>query len=178
MFTSRFLSSLKQKHYPAPIDGDQLSDIFQQFYNVAFDSIHTYTSTLYVALSSKKKGTAGGPETQMLSISEISQKKKDRRMLTAKRFALEEAVERRVTGEMYDRIWRHRSTDDEARDESLRGKRETLKMLGVSLRHLGVAGVDDLDMIEALGAAKEGTRNSFQHRRSINLLPMLICSYH
>ena len=168
------MGSLKQKQHPAPINGDQLSDIFQQFYNVAFDSIHTYTSTLYVALSSKKKVIG---ETQMLSISEISQKKKDRRMLTAKRFALEEAVERRVTGEMYDRIWRHRSTDDEARDESLRSKRETLKVLGVSLRHLGVAGVEDLDMIEALEAAREGMQTYFQHRRSINLLPMLI-GYH
>lgn len=155
------MGSLKQKQYSVPINDDQLSDIFQQFYNTAFDSIHTYTSTLYVALSSKKKGTGGGPETQMLSISEISQKKKDRRVLTAKRFALEEAVERRVTGEMYDRIWRHRSTDDEARDESLRSKRETLKVLGVRLVHLGVAGVDDLDMIEALGLAREGTYNIF-----------------
>ena len=92
----------------------------------------------------------------MLSISEISQKKKDRRMLAAKKFALEESVERRVTGALYEKIWRHRSTDDEARDESLRSKRETLKVVGVGLGHLGVAGVEDEDMIVALGPAREG----------------------
>lgn len=77
-------------------------------------------------------------------------------MLAAKKFALEEAVERRVTGVVYDKIWRHRSTEDEARDESLRSKRETLKVLGVGLGHLGVVGVEDEDMIEALATARDG----------------------
>lgn len=80
-------------------------------------------------------------------------------MLAAKRFALEEAVERRVTGGIYDKIWRHRSTDDEARDESLRSKRETLKVVGVGLGHLGVAGVEDGDMVEALTPARDGMGN-------------------
>lgn len=148
---------MKQKHYPVPITGEHLSDLYQGFYNVAFEYIQIHINSLYLALSSKKKKmTGGGPETQMLSISEISQKKKDRRMLAAKKFALEESIERRVTGALYEKIWRHRSTDDEARDESLRSKRETLKVVGVGLGHLGVAGVEDEDMIEALGPAREG----------------------
>ncbi|KAF8427913.1 hypothetical protein EV426DRAFT_588920 [Tirmania nivea] len=152
----KFLDSLKQKHYAIPITGEHLSDLYQGFYNVAFEHIQIHINSLYLALSSKKKKmTGGGPETQMLSISEISQKKKDRRMLAAKKFALEESVERKVTGAVYEKIWRHRSTDDEARDESLRSKRETLKVVGVGLGHLGVAEVEDEDMIEALGPARE-----------------------
>ena len=92
----------------------------------------------------------------MLSMGEISQKKRDRRLLTAERFALEEAVERRVCGDIYDRIWRHRSTDDEARDESLRSKTATLKVVGVTIQHLGVSGVSDEGMIEGLTPARDG----------------------
>lgn len=152
----KFLDSLKQKHYPVPITGERLSDLYQGFYNVAFEHIQMHINSLYLALSSKKKKMTGGfPETQMLPLSEISQKKKGRRILAAKKSALEESVERRVTGALYEKLWRHRSTDDEARDESLRSKRETLKVLGVGLGHLGVAGVEDEDMIEALGPARE-----------------------
>ena len=77
-------------------------------------------------------------------------------MLGAKRLAMEEALEARATEKLYDKIWRHKSTDDEARDDSLRSKTETLKVVGVKLEHLGVTGVDDQDMIDALTPAREG----------------------
>ncbi|KAI5794298.1 hypothetical protein DFH27DRAFT_565827 [Peziza echinospora] len=155
-FCDKFLDSLSQKTFPTPITGDHLSDLYQEFYLSAFDLIRSHISSQYVALSSKKKkANASGPETQMLSISEISQKKKDRRMLGAKRLAMEEALEARATQKLYDKIWRHKSTDDEARDDSLRSKTETLKVVGVKLEHLGVLGVDDQDMIDALTPARE-----------------------
>ncbi|KAF8451256.1 hypothetical protein BGX38DRAFT_496040 [Terfezia claveryi] len=173
----KFLDSLKQKNYPVPITGERLSDLYQGFYNVAFENIQMHINSLYLALSSKKKKmTGGGPETQMLPLSEISQKKKGRRMLAAKKSALEESVERRVTGALYEKIWRHRSTDDEARDESLRSKRETLKVLGVGLGHLGVAGVEDEDMIEALGPAREGMAMATLKGRSLFMLLILCLS--
>jgi len=56
----------------------------------------------------------------MLSATEMSDRKKARRLLEVKRAALEEAVERAVCEKVYDRIWRHRSTDDEERDHKLR----------------------------------------------------------
>lgn len=74
----------------------------------------------------------------MLSREEIAQKKRDRKMLDIKRLALEEAVEKRITEGVYDRLWRHKSTDDEARDESLRSKMAALNVVGVKLGHLGV----------------------------------------
>jgi hypothetical protein len=52
----------------------------------------------------------------MLSATEMADRKKARRSLELKRFALEEAVERAVCEKVYQRIWRHRSTDDEERD--------------------------------------------------------------
>lgn len=74
----------------------------------------------------------------MLSLGEIAQKKRGRKLLEVKRLALEEAVERRITESIYNRIWRHKSTDDEARDESLRSKMAALNVVGVKLAHLGV----------------------------------------
>ncbi|PUU80288.1 hypothetical protein B9Z19DRAFT_1079687 [Tuber borchii] len=139
--TDRFIDSLSMKIHPTPLAVVQLMELFQQFYVTAFQNVDTHVSHSYLSLASKKPRTspaASKNPTQMLSISEISQKKKDRRLLEAKRLALEEAVERRITEGVYDRIWRHKSTDDEARDESLRSKMAALNVVGVKLGHLGV----------------------------------------
>jgi hypothetical protein len=74
----------------------------------------------------------------MLSKAEIAQKKRDRKLLELKRVALEETVEKRVTEGVYDKLWRHKSTDDEARDDSLQSKIAALKVVGVNMGHLGV----------------------------------------
>lgn len=119
----------------------QLTELFQQFYVTAFQQVDTHISGSYLSLSSKKPRStpsASKNPTQMLSLGEIAQKKRDRKLLEVKRFALEEAVERRVTEGIYNRIWRHKSTDDEARDESLRSKMAALNVVGVKLAHLGV----------------------------------------
>ncbi|RPA97795.1 hypothetical protein L873DRAFT_1689590 [Choiromyces venosus 120613-1] len=139
--TDSFIESLSKKIHPTPLAVAQLTELFQQFYVTAFQNVDTHVSHSYLSLASKKPRTspaASKNPTQMLSISEISQKKKDRRLLDAKRLALEEAVERRITEGVYDRIWRHKSTDDEARDESLRSKMAALNVVGVKLGHLGV----------------------------------------
>lgn len=89
------------------------------------------------------------PEQQMLTPQEILDRRKARRMLEHKRVALEEAVERRVCEKIYTRIWRHRSTLDEARDEKLRSRTAALALVGIGLQDLGVkfdkaASNDDL----------------------------------
>ena len=59
-------------------------------------------------------------------------------MLEYKRVALEEAVEKRVCEGIYDRIWRHRSTLDEVRDEKLRSRTAALSLVGIGLKDLGI----------------------------------------
>jgi hypothetical protein len=78
----------------------------------------------------------------MLSATEMSDRKKARRLLEVKRAALEEAVERAVCDKVYDRIWRHRSTDDEERDHKLRSRTAALSLVGIGLRELLMAGED------------------------------------
>ena len=74
----------------------------------------------------------------MLTADEIAERKRARKELEQKRVALEEAVERRVCEGVYDRIWRHRSTQDEAQDEKLRSKTAALAVVGIGLTDLGV----------------------------------------
>ncbi|KAH8683348.1 hypothetical protein BGZ60DRAFT_368027 [Tricladium varicosporioides] len=77
-------------------------------------------------------------EQQMLTTEEIADRKKARRVLEQKRIALQEAVERRVCEGIYDRIFRHRSTQDEAQDEKLRSKTAALSVVGIGLTDLGI----------------------------------------
>ena len=79
-----------------------------------------------------------GPEQQMLTASEVSERRRARRLLEQKRLALEEAVERRVCEGVYDRIWRHSSTLDEIKDEKLRSKTAALALVGIGLKDLGI----------------------------------------
>jgi hypothetical protein len=74
----------------------------------------------------------------MLTAEEIADRKRARKVLEHKRVALEEAIERRVTEGIYDRIWRHRSTQDEAQDEKLRSKTAALSVVGIGLTDLGI----------------------------------------
>jgi hypothetical protein len=77
-------------------------------------------------------------DQQMLTPEEIAERKRARKALEHKRVALEEAVERRVCEKIYDRIWRHRSTQDEAQDEKLRSKTAALSVVGIGLTDLGI----------------------------------------
>ena len=74
----------------------------------------------------------------MLTPQEISDRRKARRLLDRKGTALEEAVERRVCERIYNRIWRHRSTLDEVRDEKLRSRTAALALVGIGLKDLGI----------------------------------------
>lgn len=76
----------------------------------------------------------------MLSATEMADRKKARRALEVKRLALEEAVERAVCEKVYDRIWRHRSTDDEERDHKLRSRTAALSLVGIGLQELLMTG--------------------------------------
>jgi hypothetical protein len=74
----------------------------------------------------------------MLTPSEVSERRKARRLLEYKRVALEEAVERRACEKVYDKIWRHKSTLDEVRDEKLRSRTAALALVGIGLQDLGI----------------------------------------
>lgn len=76
----------------------------------------------------------------MLSATEMADRKKARKALEAKRLALEEAVERAVCEKVYEKIWRHRSTDDEERDHKLRSRTAALSLVGIGLQELLMTG--------------------------------------
>ena len=169
----RFVSSLTDKVYATPPSIDKLADLFQDFYIRAAAHISTHISTLSSrqhrgnspnpSVSSRSSstitlGTKVKPkgskeslksveratsEQQMLTSTEILDKRRLRRLLEQKRLAMEEAVERRACECVYDRIWRHRSTLDEVRDEKLRSRTAALALVGIGLNELGV----DIDIV-------------------------------
>lgn len=145
--------------HPSPPTADSLSDLFQDFYMRASPKINTHIATLSARLTSETfisqankasapssragsitKNSEPNPEQQMLSASEMSDRKKARKSLEAKRASLEEAVERAVCEKVYDRIWRHRSTDDEERDHKLRSRTAALSLVGIGLKELLMTG--------------------------------------
>jgi hypothetical protein len=145
---------------------DKLSGLFQDFYAVAATHINTHISALssrqhrerspapsVTSLSGKLRAKAASisnkerpkfalerkdSEQQMLTVEEIADRKRARKLLEQKRLALEEAVERRVCEGIYVRIFRHRSTQDEAQDEKLRSKTAALSVVGIGLTDLGI----------------------------------------
>lgn len=161
----RFIEKLTAKVYSTPPSVDTLSDLFQEFYMTAGAHISTHIRALssrqyrdgLQAPSIQIKGSQtvrdakrlrpmpskdtldkAAPEQQMLTPQEISERRKTRRLLEQKGIALEEAVERRVCERVYDRIWRHRSTLDEVRDEKLRSRTAALALVGIGLEDLGI----------------------------------------
>ena len=156
------------KIYQTPPSVEKLSDLFQDFYSQADSYISTHINTLKTrqnrenspapSVSSRSSANTGrsaklkskasretldslerpAPEQQMLTPQEISDRRKARRVLEHKRLALEEAVERKACESVYNRIWRHRSSLDEVRDEKLRSRVAALALVGISLKDLGV----------------------------------------
>lgn len=74
----------------------------------------------------------------MLTVEEYADRKRARKALEQKKMILEEAVERRLCEGIYDRIYRHRSTQDEAQDDKLRSKTAALALVGIGPADLGV----------------------------------------
>jgi hypothetical protein len=123
--------------------------LFQDLYVRADAHIATHISTLASRINREisphrsGKNQKDGAEKvatdhQMLTASEVAERRKARKQLVYKRVALEETVERRVCENVYDRIWRHKSTLDEVRDEKLRSKTAALSLLGIGLKDLGI----------------------------------------
>jgi len=104
-------------------------------------------------------------EQQLLTADEVAERKKARKALEQQRGLLEEAVERRLCEGLYNRIYRHRSTQDEEQDAKLRSKTAALSVVGIGPRDLGVdlgdAGLEP----EAAAAKQEEVRESLEQAR-------------
>lgn len=181
-FTDSFLESLNAKVHPTPPTIERLSQLFQDFYASASSHINTHISALATrqnrdisptpssssissaasrlrskasALSIKDKPKEA--EQQMITAEELAHRKRARKALEVKRNLLEEAVERRVCEGIYDRIYRHRSTQDEAQDDKLRSKTAALALVGIGPDDLGIELDEDADSLspEAIAAKSE-----------------------
>ncbi|KAI1824434.1 hypothetical protein F4861DRAFT_263476 [Xylaria intraflava] len=166
--TDNFIDSLSAKVHPSPPNIDNLARLFQDFYHTAAQHVQTHISSLAtrktrenslsVASSSRasaasllraKAASIGNKdrskatpvhesEQQMLTAEEFADRKRARKALEQKKFLLEEAVERRLCEGIYNQIYRHRTTQDEAQDDKLRSKTAALAVVGIGPADLGV----------------------------------------
>ncbi|GIJ88743.1 hypothetical protein Asppvi_007670 [Aspergillus pseudoviridinutans] len=161
--TDRFVNSLGAKVHSSPPTIEKISQRFQDFYVRAETHIATHISALASRInrdpspnpppprasrgfgqskSASKDSGLVSSSRQMLTASEVAERRKARKSLASKGAALEEAIERRACECVYDKIWRHKSTLDEVRDEKLRSKTAALLLVGINLKDLGI----DIDM--------------------------------
>lgn len=167
-----FLESLGAKVHPTPLSIEQLSDLFQDFYEHAQTKIDDHiallaqrypgsssqTPSVKSASSALSKGGGrrtlrssmrasprgdSGEHQQMLTPTEVQYRRKARKQLEVRRRALEELVEKEVCERVYSRVWRHRTTDDEERDEKLRSRAAALAVVGISLKELLSSALSD-----------------------------------
>ena len=179
----RFVDSLGAKVYHEPPTIDQLAELFQEFYIRASGAVSIHIATLRSRLnrensptpskaSSRTPTVTSKPSTdslgsgagrsasqQMLTASEVTERQKQRKLLEYKRVVLEEAVEKRICEKIHDKLWRHKSTLDEVRDEKLRSKTAALALVGIGLKDLGIelsqdAAVTAEDVQESLAPAR------------------------
>ncbi len=103
-------------------------------------------------------------DQQMLTAEEYADRRKARKVLEQKRGLMEEAVERRLCEGIYDKIYRHRTTQDEAQDDKLRSKTAALAVVGIGPADLGVdIGVSDDP--EAAAKKQEEVKNWLEEAR-------------
>ncbi|KAL2793557.1 hypothetical protein BJX66DRAFT_305773 [Aspergillus keveii] len=157
--TDRFVNSLSARVHSSPPTIERISTLFQDFYLRAESHIATHISALASRINrdpsplppTRKDSDASS--RQMLTASEVTERRTARKLLASKRVDLEEAVERRACEDIYDKIWRHKSTLDEVRDEKLRSKTAALLLVGINLQELGVdidiATIDEKSQTEA-----------------------------
>ncbi|GAW11068.1 hypothetical protein ANO14919_004070 [Xylariales sp. No.14919] len=166
--TDNFIDSLSAKVHPSPPNIDNLARMFQDFYHTAAQHVQTHISSLATrqtrehslgsasssrasaasllrakaaSIGTRDKGKTAQTqesEQQMLTAEEFADRKRARKALEQKKILLEEAVERRLCEGIYDRIYRHRTTQDEAQDDKLRSKTAALAVVGIGPADLGV----------------------------------------
>ena len=204
--TDRFVESLSARIYAEPPAIDQLAELFQEFYIRASASISTHISALMSRInrdasptppSSTAKSKApskkqsidslappdkGRGSQQMLTASEVTEKRKARKLLEYKRILLEEAVERKLCEKVYDKIWKHKSTLDEVRDEKLRSKTAALALVGIGLKDLGVETDENSaktleDVQEALSPARDGLARMTEEHSPLGKLQHLTAAH-
>ena len=126
---NRFLRQITAPTHPAPLTPEQVSNLFQGFYTRVFNLIPTF-------LPSPSNSTIN--LQPLLTTPEISEKKRIRSEIVARRQIWEEDIEKRVTTAVYERIFAPKTADDVERDFKLQGKLKALVVMGVTLEHLGV----------------------------------------
>ncbi|ODQ74332.1 hypothetical protein LIPSTDRAFT_2321 [Lipomyces starkeyi NRRL Y-11557] len=130
----RFTESIHQITSTANLSPEKLSELFQDFYVTIQDK----ASALL-----RRNTLRRTYEVQMMSFEEIAKKKKERKQKEAQKLLYEDLVEKMVCQACYNEIFMFQGGDDEAKDSTLATKIAALKLINISIEHLGVPELKD-----------------------------------
>ncbi|KAK9495306.1 hypothetical protein V1508DRAFT_349069 [Lipomyces doorenjongii] len=130
----RFTESIHQITSTAHLSPEKLSELFQDFYVTIQDK----ASALL-----RRNTLRRTYEVQMMSFEEIAKKKKERKQKEAQKLLYEDLVEKMVCQACYNEIFMFQGGDDEAKDSTLATKIAALKLINISIEHLGVPELKD-----------------------------------
>ncbi|KAL3964606.1 hypothetical protein ACCO45_001610 [Purpureocillium lilacinum] len=133
--TDSFIESLGAKVHPTPPNIDKLSQLFQDFYTTASSHIATHVSAL--AYRQSREASPAAPANTMSAAASRLRSKATSLGSKDKPKSSEELCEG-----IYDRIYRHSSTQDEAQDDKLRSKTAALALVGIGPVDLGIEIID------------------------------------
>lgn len=140
---------------------ENIAELYQDFYTHVQTHIATHIAALQSKLSREAREKSPAPSTssvssaasrngarrqqrglgrdseqQMLTASEVTDRRRARKQLELRRFWMEEAVERCVCERAYTQLWRHASADEGDRDAKLKSRAAALSVVGISLKEL------------------------------------------
>ncbi|KAK9318487.1 hypothetical protein V1524DRAFT_419847 [Lipomyces starkeyi] len=133
----RFTESIHQITSTANLSPEKLSELFQDFYVTIQDK----ASALL-----RRNTLRRTYEVQMMSFEEIAKKKKERKQKETQKLLYEDLVEKMVCQACYNEIFMFHGGDDEAKDSTLATKIAALKLINISIEHLGVPELKDSDI--------------------------------
>jgi hypothetical protein len=124
-----FVNGLSEPKYTSPLTADEISKLYQAFYDHFHDKVETYVQGSFASHSRQ------GKEVQMESLREIQDKKKVRSLLPTRVRALMEAAEVRATEAVYSKIFSVAFGDDRSHNEFIQKRIDALSRVPVTLGH-------------------------------------------
>ncbi|KAK9479586.1 hypothetical protein V1514DRAFT_341624 [Lipomyces japonicus] len=165
---NRFIESIHQIVGSRTLSPEKLSELFQEFYLTS----HDRASALL-----RRNNMRRTYEVQMMSMEEIARKKKERKEKEVQKLIWEELVERKVCEHCYDDIFMFSGSDDEAKDATLATKIAALKLINISMEHLGVTELKDENVDSLLVSAKDDLKKINIRRNPKDKLKLLISAH-
>ncbi|ANB14925.1 guanine nucleotide exchange factor VPS9 [Sugiyamaella lignohabitans] len=144
-----FIHSLQEPKYMTPLSGDEIAELYQEFYHQ-----FAVQAEEYVIGSSSSSKSRASKEVPMQTYREIAEKKRERSLRPSRIKSLVESAEAIVCEAVYSKIFAISFGDDKPRNEHLQGRVRALNAIPVTLDHLALP-INESELLPLLTEAGE-----------------------